>query len=114
MMILCYELSMPGRGSWNGGWSGEGRLYAIVRTYRGKVGEEKAAAILEVPSYYYRWDDGWAARVNVRKVDSHEAARIRKKSAGFCAYDWMVDSIERDGTIIAPHERSKQLQAEVA
>jgi hypothetical protein len=27
-----FTLSMPGRSSWNGGWSGEGRHFAIVRT----------------------------------------------------------------------------------
>jgi len=85
-MILCYELSMPGSPSWNGKWSGEGRCFAIIRSYRGKAREEK-------------WNDGWCAKVSVRKVDNKEAARMRRKTIGFAAYDWMVDSIERNGVI---------------
>ena len=28
-MIVCFELSMPNVGSWNGKWSGEDRRYII-------------------------------------------------------------------------------------
>jgi hypothetical protein len=30
----------------------------------------------------------------VRAVDAKEARQIRKKSEGFCGYDWMIDSIK--------------------
>jgi len=98
-MLLCYDLSMPGRNSWNGKWTGEGRPYLIVRSYRGKAREESMRAVLENQPYFYRWDDGWCARVGVRLIDGREAARLRRKSAGFAAYDWMVDSLEQRGYI---------------
>ncbi|MBR2999575.1 MAG: hypothetical protein IKF39_01140 [Oscillospiraceae bacterium] len=33
-MILCFELSMPNRGSWNGKWSQENDLHIITKTDR--------------------------------------------------------------------------------
>jgi hypothetical protein len=61
--------------------------------------EAKAAIILAKGSYYYNLGDGWAARVSVREVSASEAAKIRCKSAGFCGYDWMIDSIIHYGEI---------------
>jgi hypothetical protein len=92
-MILSFELSMPGRASWNGKWSGEHQCWAIVKSYRGKEVEEKMKNILEAQPYSYRWEDGWAASVAVRKVNAKEAQRIRKKSAGFAGYDWEDDNL---------------------
>lgn len=43
-------------------------------------------------------------------ADSKEAAKLRKRSAGFCGYDWMVDSLLMDGRILASHERAKEAQ----
>lgn len=100
MSALVYELSMPGRNSWNGRWSGEDRVYAIVRSIpRGKKHDERAAG--RVGSYSYSFGDGWVARVDVRIVDGKEGARIRRKSQGFCGYDWMVSSIIQHGEIRA-------------
>ena len=93
-MLVSFTLSMPGRGSWNGGWSGEGRPYVIVRNLR-KVGEKTLG------SHHYHWGDGWSARVEVKQVDAKEARRLRKQSAGFSGYDWMVDSIIWHGEIRA-------------
>jgi len=98
-MILCYTLSMPGRNSWNGKWSGDGRPYHIVRSYRGKTKEEQARVVLETQPHFYHWKDGWCARIGVRVVDSKEAARLRRKSAGFAGYDWMVNALQRYGHI---------------
>ena len=89
-MILVFELSMPGVASWNGKWSGEKDCYAVVRSLKNK---ELVKRIVECGSYSYRWDDGWSAMVTVKVVTSVEANKIRKKSKGFCGYDWMVDSI---------------------
>jgi hypothetical protein len=101
MTIICFELSMPDRGSWNGRWSGEGRPYARIRKFGGsKATKEKAARILAEGSYYYNFADGWGASVSVRDVTPSEAAKIERKSAGFCGYDWMIDSIIRDGEIL--------------
>lgn len=98
-MILCFTLSMPGCPSWNGRWSGEGRLYAKTWTVTGKTATKLARGLLANKSYYYRWEDGWAANVSVREVTSQEAAKIRKKSAGFCGYEWMIESIKTKGKI---------------
>jgi len=92
---------MPNCGSWNGRWSGEGRPYARIRKFgRSKATNEKAAKILAECSYYYNFGDGWGERVSVREVTAVEAAKIERSSAGFCGYDWMIESIIRDGEIL--------------
>lgn len=96
--MIVFYLSMPGKGSWNGKWSGEGRLYARV-SY-----ERAVPRILWGKSYFYRWDDGWEACVSVEKVPASEARKIKKASVGFCGYDWMIRSIMKYGRIIAPSE----------
>jgi hypothetical protein len=106
---ICFTLSMPNVGSWNGRWSGEGTLYAIVRSYS-KVTAEK---ILSKGSYYYRWDDGWGASVSVRKIDGSESRKIKRASKGFCGYDWMIDSIELYGSIYANHEIPKAAEEKI-
>ena len=99
-MILCFELSMPNVGSWNGKWSGEDRFYArVVNFGRSKTANEKAKAILNRGYYHYNFGDGWSAGIRVSQVDAKEAAQIRKKSAGFCGYDWMIQSIKDNNKI---------------
>lgn len=92
-MILAFELSMPGRNSWNGGWSGEKKRYVIVKSFRGKKREEKAAKILARGYYSYSWEDGWRAGIEVKQVDAKQAASLRRVSDGFCGYNWMVQTI---------------------
>jgi len=85
---------MPFRNSWNGRWSGEGDLYAIVKNLgRSQKAGRRAKEVIENQPYRYNWDDGWAACVKVYEIDVKEARRVRNKSKGFCGYDWMVDSI---------------------
>lgn len=96
-MIIAFTLTMPGAASWNGKWSGDGKLFVITRTLKKPVAEK----VLEQSSYHYRWDDGWMAMVRVKHVDAKEAAKLRKKSNGFCGYDWMVGSILTKGKIEA-------------
>ena len=98
-MILCFTLSMPNRASWNGRWSGEDKFYAMTRTFRNKEDMENANKLLHSGYFHYNFGDGWSAGISVRKVNSKEAATIRKKSAGFSGYDWMVDSIIKHGRI---------------
>lgn len=99
-MILVFELSMPNRGSWNGGWSAERDYFAIVKSFRGKKAEARAAEILAKGSYYYGWSDGWGASVAVRQVNRNESVAARRKSKGFCGYDWMVRTICDYGKIM--------------
>ena len=98
-MILAFRLNMPGVSSWNGRWSGEGKDFVKVVTIRGKAGETKGRQILSEDSFNYSFGDGWLSRIDVEQVDSAMAARLRRHSAGFCAYDWMVDSIVKNGRI---------------
>ena len=94
-MLISFQLSMPNNNAWNGKWSGEGKCYVRVRSYR------KPAAWMDKDYYHYSFGDGWAAGVTVKKIDMSEAKKLRKASAGFCGYEWMIDSIERIGKISA-------------
>lgn len=99
-MIICFILSMPNRGSWNGQWSGQDKLFAITRNLgRGRKNDYRGEVILAKRSYYHGWPDGWGASVSVKEVSAAEARKIKAKSAGFCGYEWMIDSIIRDGAI---------------
>lgn len=99
-MLICFELTMPGVGSWDGKWSGAQDYYARVRSFRSRADKQLAAELCERGRFSYSWDDGWSASVRVREVGVKEARKIRLKSAGFCGYDWMVDSIIKNGKII--------------
>jgi hypothetical protein len=103
-MLVCFELSMPGINSWNGKWSGEGRLYARVESFRSKKAIARAKEMVSTGYYHYDFGDGWRAGVTVREVDTKEARKIRAKTQGFYGYDWMVDSIKRDD-VIKPTDR---------
>jgi hypothetical protein len=97
---LCFELSMPNVGSWNGKWSGRDNYYAIVRSSScSKKSVEKFERIANEGYYHYNFGDGWSAGVTVKKVEGPEVRKIKKNSRGFCGYDWMVDSILENGTI---------------
>lgn len=96
-MILVFKLSMPGVNSWNGHWSGQDKLYAKVISFgRTKKAKDFGQKILEIRHFTYNFGDGWCAAVTVEEVDKNEAARIRRKSAGFCGYEWMIDSIKNN------------------
>lgn len=108
-IYICFTLSMPNRGSWNGRWIGEERAYWLVRTFSGQKGRAKAQELAAAGSHYYSWGDGWGASVKVEIVDGKEAAHRKRKTAGFCGYEWMVESIIARGKILADHE-IKQLE----
>lgn len=97
--MILFELTMPNCGSWNGKWSGEGRLYVKSRR-NNQVPKEVVGK-----DYTYRWNDGWTAKVSVRKVDCREGQKIMRKSQGFCGYDWMIDSIIKYGEILTKSEQ---------
>ncbi len=97
-MIIQFTLSMPNVGSWDRKWTGSSKLYAIVRSFNKK----KAEQILEKPSYSYNFGDGWRAGVSAEQIDSKLAAKVRRKSQGFCGYNWMVDSIVSNLKIVVP------------
>lgn len=108
-MNVCFTLTMPGVGSWNGRWSGEGNLYAKIV----KIGDARAHE-LDGKSFNYFWTDGWVACVSCKIVDGKESRRVRKQSQGFCGYDWMIDSIRFRGEIKASHELKAEKEAEAS
>lgn len=96
MHRVVFQLSMPGRSSWDGRWSGEGRNYARVRD----LSDDQVArlGISESPRYWtHRWSDGWVAEISARVVPAGEELA---KSDGFNGYDWMIDNLIVRGT---PH-----------
>jgi len=99
-MILCFTLSMPNVGSWNGKWTGANNLYArIINFGKSKKATGKAQKILDKGYYHYNFGDGWSAGITIKQVDAKEANKIRRASKGFCGYDWMIDSIREHGII---------------
>ncbi len=106
-MIIQYTLTMPQVGSWDGKWSGADRLWAKCRSYT-KDDVSKILSDGNTKNWRYHWSDGWGALVEAKLIDSKEAAKIRKKSSGFCNYEWMIDSIEKHGKIIIEKEASNE------
>lgn len=97
-MLMSYELSMSSNNAWNGRWTGENDLYAVVRRY--DVPPAPNGKQLAGGHFRYAFGDGWVAAITVREVTSTAAAKLRKQSKGFCGYEWMITSIERHGTIL--------------
>lgn len=88
--LVAFTLTMTGVPSWNGKWSGEGRLYCRIKL----INEPQTR--WELPTdFRYRWPDNWEANIHMEIVDGNKARRLRKASDGFCGYDWMIDSILR-------------------
>ena len=101
MRTYAFKLSMPNVGSWNGRWSGEKDLYIKFRKLTNKQIEESK---IEEKSYHYNFGDGWSANVHVFVTDSNERRKLERKSKGFSGYDWMIDSIIKNGKIITEEE----------
>lgn len=102
-MNIAFILSMPGRNSWNGKWSGDDRLFAVVKPIgRSDKALNRARAIEGAAPYSYNFGDGWRASIHVKIVDGQEARSLRKRSQGFCGYEWMIQSIMSDGAIYGP------------
>jgi len=99
MSTLAFQLHMPNPPSWNGRWSGENRQHVIVKNLGRSQKAERQAKELDGRVFCHHWDDGWTARIVVHVVDAAEARRLRRVSCGFSGYDWMVESILRDGEI---------------
>ena len=99
MKRVEFKLSMPSRGSWNGGWSGAEKNYTIVK----RLTDATADALLSKGSWFHRLDDSWCAQVSAREIRKGERL---KKSDGFSGYDWMVVNIIDHGDT---QDRRKEL-----
>ena len=96
-----FQLTMPSRASWNGGWSGEDRNYSIVRELEG----DALAKLFDLAPNFdlskcrriwtHRWSDGWVAQISARVVPVGEEL---PKSDGFHGYDWMIENILTKGS----------------
>lgn len=108
MYLISFELTMPNRGSWNGRWSGDDKKYFIIKklTDRFVKSSEHLKELVSNgrDSWYYSWGDGWGANVTAEVINGTESRQRRKMTAGFCGYDWMVDSIITRGEILAKHQ----------
>jgi len=105
-MFIMFELSMPNIGSWNGKWSSEGNLHAIVRKFNKKQ-DSVVQTMLKEGYYHYNFGDGWGAGITIKEIDAYKSRRIKRISKGFCGYEWMVDSIIRYGIILNSSQRKK-------
>lgn len=96
--IALFVLTMPKAGSWNGKFSGEGNYYARCRVafQRNKPRYEN----LREGKFYYSWDDGWVACVEVKFITKSEMKTVNKKSSGFLGYEWMIDDLCNFGKIL--------------
>lgn len=95
MLLVSFKLTMPNNNAWNGKWTGEGVDYYIIR----KLKKDEQAFLAKSHTFYYNFGDGWGAMVTVEEITAQEAQKRRKNSKGFCGYDWMVESIIKNGKI---------------
>lgn len=97
-MLVAFTLSMPEVNTWNGKWTGEDKCYVVIKNI-GASKKTREKYINLFGNYYYHWEDGWTACINVKEIDDKEARILRKKSNGFCGYEWMINSIIMHGEI---------------
>ena len=98
-MHFAFILTMPNNNAWNGRWSGEGKVYAKVKTFTTR--EFKEQLLQRVGNHYHNFGDGWGANVEVKVVSLEEKRKLIKQSQGFCGYEWMINSIIDHGEIRA-------------
>lgn len=115
MKLVSFELTMPNVGSWNGKWTGADKKYYVIEKISDKylASKEHFKTLLEKgkDSWHYSWGDGWGANVKAEIIDAAEAKKRRKLSAGFCGYNWMIDSVKYYGEILNSAEQKRRLQA---
>jgi hypothetical protein len=109
-MLIAFELSMPRNNSWNGRWSGQERRYVkVVNVGSSAKAIAKYKALCD-KRHSYNFGDGWVAAIDVSEVDAAEARKLRKASVGFCGYEWMIESLRRDGAIYGPTQPKPEKQ----
>ena len=106
MIKIAFILSMPNVGSWNGKWTGEKDVHAVVKNFTDKYWEKIKGNVLN--GGYYNFGDGWGASIDVKMVTALESKNLKKRSVGFCGYDWMIDSLIDFGEILNTNERRER------
>jgi len=98
-MYVSFELSMLDNNSWDGKWTGDGKLYArVMNVGTSKAARAKWEKLIGQHSFSFR--DGWRAQITVRECTGAAARKLRKDSLGFCGYDWMIASLRLWGRIL--------------
>lgn len=107
MKHIVYILTMPNVGSWNGVFTGSGKLHCIIRSYPVKSNIPKKVLSMK---YGYRYDfgDGWTANIKAKEITGKEKPKYKKASKGFFSYEWMIDEIEKYGRIKTLAERRQE------
>lgn len=100
---VIFELTMPHAASWNNKWSGSESGHYIFKEYP-PVAFEKKWKDKVIGEWYYRWDDGWEAKIKSRVISVEESRKLKRANSGFCGYNWMVDSILAAGRIMNSKE----------
>lgn len=95
--MALFILTMPGVGSWNGKWGGEGRFYA--KSCKSFSRNKALYPKMKEGHFFYHWSDGWIACVEVKFVTPSEAKEAEKQSNGFCGYEWMIEDLKKYGEI---------------
>ena len=103
MKYLLFSLTMPNPPSWNGKWSLANEKHTRARAFSDTEFNNLPQNI--IGTHYYCWNDGWTAQINVSVTNSYEKKeRHLKNSAGFCGYDWMIDSLIERGEIKSKYD----------
>ena len=97
-MKIVFEFDFVRVGSWDGKWSGEGKVFARVLDLS-SAEAEKIVADDSLVVFLYDFGDGWTGRVRAHAEDDVRAALYETQSEGFCGYDWMIASIMSKGKI---------------
>lgn len=103
MRYILYTLTMPHSGSWDGKWTQEGKLHCVTRKYN--AASDVPDKVLSTQDYYYDFGDGWGASISCSEISAAERQSYRRRSMGFCGYEWMVNEIEAYGRIKSLDER---------
>ena len=103
MKHLLFTLTIPKPPSWNGKWSLAHEKHTRARTFLDN--EYYQLPLNIIGTHYYRWNDGWTAQIDVTVTNSdRKKERHLKNSAGFCGYDWMIDSLLKCGEIKSQYD----------
>ena len=84
MTVLLFEYGHSKINTWNGHWTGEGKVFAkeVFLTFTHDFG------------------DGWVAKITMTVGAKKDFEEIMKRSEGFLGYEWIIDSILKHGKIV--------------